>query len=214
MAATAGGNGVDLIFGKRILAVGAHPDDVELGCFGTLSRLRATGRDVNVLVMTSGGADLRIAETRAAFAAIGVNPVVTAFVDGQLAVDHVAVMAVEAELLRTRADTVLTMTRWDTHQDHRAVEAMVLAACRRQPITVIGYHVISSTQDFPVHLVVDINPVFEDKLAALRQHCSQADRTYFDAELLRRWHHQKAATAVGLDTVELFHIYQAFWGRG
>ena len=38
----------------KVLAIGPHPDDIELGCFGTMARMKAEGYDVNFLVLTNG----------------------------------------------------------------------------------------------------------------------------------------------------------------
>ena len=41
---------------KRIVAIGAHPDDIEIGCGGTLSRHVAEGYEVMIIILTQGGA--------------------------------------------------------------------------------------------------------------------------------------------------------------
>ena len=39
---------------KSVLAIGAHPDDIEIGCGGTLCLLRDQGYEINHLIITSG----------------------------------------------------------------------------------------------------------------------------------------------------------------
>ena len=39
----------------KILAIGAHPDDLEIGCFGTLKKLKDSGNDIEIIITTSGG---------------------------------------------------------------------------------------------------------------------------------------------------------------
>lgn len=171
--------------------------------------------DIHVLILTKGDADGvdRSEETQAALAGVGDREVtILSFLDGSLLPTAQTVREVESRIHIHRIDTVLTMTRWDTHQDHRAVESIVFAACRRMPITIIGYHVISSTPAFPVNLIVDISEVLERKLEALKCHHSQSHKAYFQFDWLRQWHREKMATAVGLGYVELFHIYHVFWG--
>lgn len=198
---------VEGLTGKYILAVGAHPDDVEFGCFGTLDKL-VERNQVSVLVLTGKGT-IREEETREAFRYIIPCMDVLDFPDGKLQETQEAVAAVEKAA--KQSDVILTQSHWDTHQDHRAVEGIVLAAARRRPMTILGYHLISSTPAFPVNLVVDIKDNYERKLDALACHESQRDKPYFDCNFLRAWHREKLATAVGLDCVELFHLYQSFW---
>jgi len=181
---------------------------------GTLYRL-SEANDIHVLILTKGDANGvdRSKEAEAALAGIGdQKTTILSFPDGSLLPTAQTVKAVETCIHAQGIDTVFTMTRWDTHQDHRAVESIVFAACRRMPITIIGYHGISSTPAFPVNLIVDISDVFERKLEALQHHRSQSHKTYFQPDWLRRWHQEKMATAVGLNYVELFHIYHVFWG--
>lgn len=197
------------LVGRNILAVGAHPDDVELGCYGTLAKL-AKKNTIKVLVLTNGedGGTNRTQETKAAFKDIGEVQVLD-FPSGYLVANGVTVEAVRA--VATGCDMVFTQTGWDTHQDHRAVEGIVLAAVRRRPVTVLGYHIISSTPAFPVNVIVDIKNEYDRKVDALKCHKSQAGRTYISPDFLRVWHMEKMATAVGLECVELFHLYQSFW---
>ena len=148
----AGGAGevtVDLPVPGRALAIGAHPDDIDFGCGGTLAKWAAGGCEVTELVLTDGSkgswdpkADraglvtLRREEQRAAATALGAREVVFFdHVDGELA----SGLAERAEVCRvireTRPDVVLGHDPWKRyrlHPDHRhagylAVEGIVAA---------------------------------------------------------------------------------------
>jgi LmbE family N-acetylglucosaminyl deacetylase len=141
--------GTELPVPGRALAIGAHPDDIDFGCGGTLSKWAAAGCAVTELVLTDGSkgswdptADraalvaLRREEQRAAAAALGAGAVVFLdHVDGEL----VSGLAERAEVCRVirevRPDVVLGHDPWKRyrlHPDHRhagflAVEGIVAA---------------------------------------------------------------------------------------
>jgi len=160
-----------------VLAVGAHPDDIELGCGGTLARHVASGDRVIMLVVTRGQAgpgDVagRTAEQEAAAAALGAELLWGELPDGSVSSSELALVhLVEEVVRRERVDVVYTHSTDDTHQDHRAVAHATLSAarhCRR----VLSYE-SPSTYGFSPQVFVDVTATLEKKLAALRCHASQ-----------------------------------------
>src|SRR5437868_3611211 len=113
---------------KSVLALGAHPDDLELGCGATLAKLVGSGVNVRAVVFSHGreGAPQptdREAETRAALAFLGMHDVhVHAFPDTRLH-QHLneLIESMEVHVRETAPDRVYTMFKEDRHQDHRAV---------------------------------------------------------------------------------------------
>jgi LmbE family N-acetylglucosaminyl deacetylase len=111
----------------RLLCIGAHPDDIEIGAGGTISRLAGDGRlaAVDWLVLTGAGA--RVDEARKGAAAfLDGGPAATlhleSFRDGFLPTRHADVKeAFEALKARVHPDLILTHRREDLHQDHRLV---------------------------------------------------------------------------------------------
>jgi LmbE family N-acetylglucosaminyl deacetylase len=84
----------------RILAVGAHPDDIELGCAGTLLAHRARGDEVSLLVMTTGeqgpqAARSRVREQEDAARILGAELHWGGFPDGAVPDSREAIQAVE-----------------------------------------------------------------------------------------------------------------------
>ncbi len=121
----------------RVLCLGAHCDDIEIGCGGTLLRLRAShpGIDVRWHVLTSEPE--RAAETRRAAAMFGLavdDPAVLridAFRDGFLPWEGAAVKdAILAGRGDWQPDLVFTHAREDRHQDHRVVSDLTWNAYR------------------------------------------------------------------------------------
>jgi len=160
----------------NVLAIGAHPDDVELGCGAALVGHARGGHRVTLLVMTTGergpqAARSRVQEQEDAAALLGAELVWGNFVDGEVPDGREAVDVIEAALRESGADVVYTHASADSHQDHRATAVASLAACRRLP-TVLMYESPTSV-GFTPSVFVDAHGRVEGKLDLLRAHVSQ-----------------------------------------
>lgn len=175
----------------KILAVGAHPDDIELGCGGSLAKLAAKGATIEAVVFSKGRRGAltesdRAAETQTALRTIGVGKVtVYDFEDTQLW-RHVTDMIdlLEVHIAEFDPDRVYTMFQHDRHQDHRAVYEASAISCRRVR-QVFGYETPSSYPNFAPTVFEEIPDQLETKVAALRCHESQGDRLYMQEEKIR-----------------------------
>lgn len=162
---------------ENVLAVGAHPDDIELGCAGTLTRHVAQGDRVTMLVVTYGEAgpgdiELRKEESRLAAQAIGADLIFGGLPDGSVSNHELALVHLIEDVVRnTGATTVYTHGQKDSHQDHRAVALASTGACRSVP-RVLCYDSPSSLS-FTPSVFVDITATLDKKLSALRAHRSQ-----------------------------------------
>jgi LmbE family N-acetylglucosaminyl deacetylase len=168
---------------RNVLAIGAHPDDIELGCGGALLAHVAAGDSVTMLVMTGGengpGNDAQVSGRRAeqqhAARLIGATLVWGGLRDCEVVADAAAVRRVEQVLEATAADLVYVHAPDDSHQDHRAVAAATLGAARRLP-RVLHYQ-SPSTLTFTPTVYVDVTAHLTGKLAALGAHASQVERS-------------------------------------
>ncbi len=174
-----------------VLAVGAHPDDVELGAAAFLLKLKASGARVYALTMTRGevgapGSGDREREARQAAAFMDLDGVwVLDFPDTRLGEQIPALRAaIEEKIREVGATMVLTHTEVDVHGDHRAVNAATREAARRVP-TVLVYEDVSTSQSFVPDYYVDVTAFVGDHLKAVAFHRSQLDKTYMDPEVLR-----------------------------
>ncbi|MEP6626051.1 MAG: PIG-L deacetylase family protein [Acidimicrobiia bacterium] len=121
---------------RRALAVGAHPDDIEFGCGGTLAKWAAAGTEVHFLVLTDGSKGSWLADddldalvaTRQAEARDAATTLARAtvhfggFVDGELESDHAGRESVCRVIREVRPDIVLGHDPWKRyrlHPDHR-----------------------------------------------------------------------------------------------
>ena len=160
----------------RVLAVGAHPDDIELGCAGALLRHTAVGDDVTMLVMTMGergpqGSASRIAEQEAASRVLGARLVWGHFSDGAVPFGREAVSIVDAAVREYKPDVIYVHAPADTHQDHVATSQAATAAGRRT--SRILYYQSPSTTSFDPTVFIDVATTLTGKLESLRAHWSQ-----------------------------------------
>ena len=129
----------------RILAIHAHPDDVEFQCAGTLALLRAAGHHVTIATMTPGDcgsaehdaetiAAIRRGEARASAELIGAEYVCLEFRDLAIVDDDESRRRVTEALRRARPDLVLTAPPVDYLCDHEITSALVRNACFFAPI--------------------------------------------------------------------------------
>ncbi|HEY0503982.1 MAG TPA: PIG-L deacetylase family protein [Lysobacter sp.] len=197
---------------QTVLAVGAHPDDLELGCGATLAKLSACGMHVRALILSDGlqggGGHDRCMETRAALAALGVVDIVQAHLPDTRLPDVVPeiVRLLEAHCAQILPDRVYTMFKDDRHQDHRAVYEATIVACRsvRQ---ILSYETPSSWPNFAPVVFEDVAAYLDAKVAALQHHASQGHRAYMRAEQIR-CNAQFRGHQVGLGPSEGFMPYK------
>jgi N-acetylglucosamine malate deacetylase 1 len=124
----------------RILAIHAHPDDVEILAGGTMALLMARGHDVTIATMTAGDcgsaefdaeriASMRKGEAERAAASIGAKYRCVGFRDLAVFSDDPSRRRVTEVIRRVRPELVLTASPIDYHCDHEATSTLVRDAC-------------------------------------------------------------------------------------
>ena len=164
----------------RVLAIGAHPDDVEFGCGGMLIKYARQGHDVSLLVMTDGGGGgvgrIRRQEQQAAGDILGVSRLYwVEYPDTAIPLDRESIQRVERVILEVQPDFIFVHSQDDTHQDHRHLSVATITATRYTR-NVLFYEG-PTTQNFSPNVFVDIDGVLQDKIAALKAHKSQVTKT-------------------------------------
>jgi len=165
----------------KVLALGAHPDDLEIYLFGSLAAWREAGATLALAIATDGAgggpapgpalARTRRAEAEAAAALLGARPAFLDFPDGALHCGPDLVAALRALLAAERPDLVVTHAANDYHADHRA-----LAAAASQAVGFAAPLLAADTMGgtgFAPTFWVDVSRHFELKRAAIRRHASQ-----------------------------------------
>jgi N-acetylglucosamine malate deacetylase 1 len=181
-----------------VLAIGAHPDDVELGCGGTILRLTDAGRRVGVLDLTAGEKGSRgTVETRAAEAEKAAKLAglacreTLAFPDTELVASMELRKAIVAAIRRHRPKVVLAPMPGDLHPDHAAAalavqESVYPSGMKNfdapgepfRPTRVFHY---AMHQEPSTAIVVDVAPVWDRRLELARCFASQLHAPASDA---------------------------------
>jgi len=178
-----------------ILAIGVHPDDVELGCAGTLLRHIAAGYTVGICDLTmgqlgtKGSPELRLEEAEASRVLMGAKVRVNlGMEDGFFVHDEQHIRRI-VEVIRTyKPTTVLANAIEDRHPDHGRAAKLIADACfyaglRKIQTTVNGqeqeawrpsavYHYIQD-RNLKADFVVDVTPYMEQKIACIMAFSSQ-----------------------------------------
>ncbi len=167
---------------SMVLALAPHPDDLEIGCGGTLAQHVQRGDEVHIYVATSGeqggNAATRKQEQEAAAKILGVKKVHWgSFVDTKLPESSLALMKdLESVIEAINPDTVYINHINDTHQDHREM-AQVAHSATRYVANVLAYET-PSTIGFEPTVFMETADTLATKLKALEAHASQVERTH------------------------------------
>lgn len=182
---------------KTILAIGAHPDDIEIGCGGTLSILKDKGYELIHLIMTSGeegslhshkkqNAEKRESEATQSGKLLNASQIIFfREPDGLTSFSKDAKIKLISILRKIKPDIIFTHARSDHFSDHQLVHQLTCAAVlaaqgpwypeaeggSHHVKEVYGYEVWNPISDF--QLAVDISATIERKMELIRCHQSQ-----------------------------------------
>lgn len=220
--------------GKTILAIGAHPDDVELGAGGTIYKHYKEGDIVHVLIMSRGErgvpndklredekaleeggkaetkGKMREVETRKALAILGIadeNIEVLGYPDIGVHCKRELIEKIQSEIARLEPDIVYTHYFEEQHTDHVSTCLAILHATRRTK-TIVLYESPSTRPSFSPVYFVDISDCIEKKIEALKEHKSQAGKEYMDEEVIRAKARFRGFQARSGKYAEAFVIYR------
>ena len=164
----------------NILAIGAHPDDIEIGCAGTLIKYKQRGHSVYTLVMTEGqmGAspEIRRQEQEKSNQIMGITKTFWGgYVDTKLPLDSGIIGVIEGVI--KQVDPVFIFVNYfeDTHQDHRSLAKATISATRY--IKNVLFYEVPTTNNFSPSIFVDTRDVFDQKTEVLKAHQSQVMKT-------------------------------------
>ena len=172
---------------NTILAVGAHPDDIELGCGGTLHRAVQNQTRVIALYLTkgekSGSKEVRMKESQNALDVLGIHEVFFEdYPDTQIPDSHEIIECLEKYAIKFKPEVVLTHTINDIHQDHRHVGWLSMSAFRNIPKILAFETPRVRPAAFMPNYFIDISESIAKKWEALQCHTSQQDKRYLAYE--------------------------------
>ena len=186
-----------------VLAVGAHPDDIELGCAGTLALHKMNGDKVYLLVLTKGEAsgipEVRETECRKAADMLGADGLFFGGLEDTKVHDGVETIDVVEKIIdRVKPDVIYTHSYKDSHQDHRNTAYATLSAGRHCN-KVLMFEGASTLRDFCPQVFTSIAKTFELKKKITRVFGSQINNS--------RGGYSSAASSIG--GLAQFRGYQA-----
>jgi LmbE family N-acetylglucosaminyl deacetylase len=172
-----------------VLAIGAHPDDVEIGCAGILLRHADAGDSVSVLTLcggeNGGTVSERVAEAHRAAEILGARLFIETLRDGAISEGRETISLIEAVIEEVRPSIIYTQSLNDGHQDHRNVHRATIVAARGVP-SLYCYQSPSSGIDFRPSKFVEIGDFIDRKVAVIGAYGSQVPkRQYLRESLLR-----------------------------
>ncbi|HKP16482.1 MAG TPA: PIG-L deacetylase family protein [Gemmatimonadaceae bacterium] len=205
-----------------VVCVGAHPDDPESGCGGTLALYAAAGHVVRIVYLTRGergidgksledAAHIRTLEAEAACVVLGVTPVFFGMVDGATEVTKQHSGAMTKLIGDMKPDVVFLHWPVDTHPDHQVASLLGMRACMNLDSTSIYFFEVnagSQTSAFQPNTYVDISSMLEKKQGALLAHPSQ------DGAGIWRKHHEPMSQWRGREMGVLAAEGFVRWSRG
>ena len=178
-------------FGNRVLFLGAHPDDIELGC-GALLHHIVRHTDVLCATLSDNQKNPDLQNVRAehyeSMAVLGVPAEKIILGPFTTRVFHESRQDILEYFLRLRRefgpDLIFVHSKQDVHQDHLTMTDEALRAFRG--ITVLGFDVVRSSYGFFPHFLVEVTEEDVDKkIEALSKYETYRDRYYFNNELTR-----------------------------
>jgi len=177
--------------GLKIIAIGAHPDDIELACGGTLSRAVQNQHEVMMIVVTGKSsfdhtrASIRteeevIEEQKESCLSLGIKNIkVLGFEDQHVPYSVDLISKLDTLINDFQPDIVFTHFIFDTHQDHIRTAQSTLSAARKQN-TILLYEPINPSGrgyvSFRPQVYIDITDNIKDKIEALKAHKSQYEK--------------------------------------
>jgi LmbE family N-acetylglucosaminyl deacetylase len=164
----------------NILTIGAHPDDIEYGCAGTMIKYADRGHHVYLLVLTNGqeggNGEIRQQEQEAAAEIARVHRVFWAgYHDTKIPLGKELIDRIEGVMSQVDPDLILVNYGDDTHQDHRILAQATMSATRY--VRNVLFFEVPTTLNFNPQVFVDISDTLERKVQTLEAHASQVMKT-------------------------------------
>lgn len=205
---------------KSILFIGAHPDDIEVGCGGFVAKCIHNGITVNTAIMSKCNNtsqecehDFREKEYSDATTYLGVNKsLIFDLPDTEIPEHRIELMKILTKLQEEfHPDLVLIPFLEDPHQDHSTIAHASVRIFRRHE-SILQYEILRhGSHTFTPSLFVDISDFIDTKLKALEFYKTQINqKAYFDKESYKSLARTRGAQS-GFDYAEGFVVYKLYW---
>lgn len=204
----------------NILAIGAHPDDIELGCGGLLIKAARQGHEVYMYTLTRGAAsgdpEQRTNELIQSAKFIGAKALwIDNFKDTRLNASSTDLINhIEFFINKADPDLIITHSLGDVHHDHRAIASSTIEAGRFIP-NIMSYE-IPLTKDFKPQVYYDISDVVDEKVELIKIFWSQQSKLYLKANAIKGLAEYRALQSrlnTSINYVEAFEVLKLCFGK-
>lgn len=203
---------------KNILFVGAHFDDIELGCGGTVTRFKDEGRRVIGLVLTNSAytnfsgkvyrtEKMALREGRAAAKILGIEMEYGGYETKKLEFEEELVEYINKIIYKHSIDTVFCHWINDVTHDHVAAARAAITAARHVPnILMFQSNWYLGPEPFRANFFVDVTNHIDTKIRAIKEHKIEVSRRG------ERWlefflgQNRSAGKMVGVEYAESFQL--------
>jgi LmbE family N-acetylglucosaminyl deacetylase len=202
----------------NVLAIGAHFDDVEIGCGGAIAKHVQNGDNVTVLVVTDSDyedqlsesrrtKDIALKEGKAAAKILGYDLVCGNLKTREVEFNPDLVDLIEKVIVDNSIDTIYTHWDQDVHQDHQSVgKASLTAGRKRYRFLMYRSNLYMNSMRFDENFFVDITQFVDLKLQAIAAHRSEVKK--FGSDWLDFWKQEAKNNGLrcGREYAEVFQL--------
>ena len=175
----------------KIMAIGAHLDDIELACGGTLAKAVKAGNEVKALIMSKSGYtnydgkrmredSVAVEEGIKALNTLGVYDIeILDFPTKDIGYESEVIESIDSRMSEFNPDVIFTHHPFDTHQAHVGVSKSSISAARRKNTVFIFEPIAPSGRSyvaFKPQMYVDISDTIDVKISALKEHKTEYNK--------------------------------------
>ena len=205
---------------NKVLCLSSHPDDIEYGTLGTMLKYDKTNFDI--FVFSDGGDfDLSTGIKRQkecqniwdSISNVNGNFANKLFVKDMSEDEWVSL--IEKKYNIDDYDCIFTITKYDSHFEHRMINHIAFALTRTSKCGILTYKTPSTLENWVPNIYVSIDDVIEKKVKLLENFKSQiikktAGKIYFERESILAFHKNYLASKTGIKHVEMFKVVKYF----
>lgn len=176
---------------KKVLAVGAHPDDIEYSSLGFLLMQQSGGASISVFISSLGSVgdvtsgQQRKLESDKSFELNNFK----VFYSKNGVFDYTKTESeIRQLLLKNDFDCVMVHDPNDSHQEHRLIYEITSSAVRRLNLSFFRYRSVSSNYNYRSNLYVGVDIFLKKKIETLKLHFSQKDKPYMQQKSIEDFH--------------------------
>ena len=163
---------------SKIVAFGAHPDDIEVSMGGTIARLSRKIAIYPIIASIPSHKATRAKEAKNAFKILRSEAPIFLNINPELLSNNRKVITILDKVLNEITPThIFTHWSWDYHQDHRSLTRAVVSACRKLNTSTFMYEPLipggQTPEIFKPQVFIDVSKFIDFKIKAIESHATQ-----------------------------------------